>query len=270
MTDKVIDNPILNRPYDEPTRHFAFDDEGITDRIEDSRRPSSFFVPVPRLRKGTRHLELAELTADQIRLNDLVNRIREQVTRWRRAGYPRVTPTTRRLLEHWADPERENRVMFCQREAAETAIYLSEVASRDTDVWMRNTLEKSNGEHNDGLPRVALKMATGSGKTVVMAMLIAWQVLNKVAAPLDKRFTKRFLVVTPGLTIRDRLRVLLPGDPENYYRLRDLVPAELHGGLGKAQIIITNYHTFLPREKGATRGASATTKDVLRTRREIT
>jgi len=164
VADKVIDNPILNRPYEEPSRHFAFDDEGITDRVEEFRRPSSFFVPVPRPRKGARQLELAELTADQIRLNDLVNRIREQVTRWRRAGYPRVTPTTRRLLEHWADPERENRVMFCQREAAETAIYLSEVASRDTDVWMRNTLEKSNGEHNDGLPRVALKMATGAGR----------------------------------------------------------------------------------------------------------
>ncbi|MGH4016148.1 MAG: hypothetical protein ACRDSL_19935 [Pseudonocardiaceae bacterium] len=183
MPDKVIDNPILNRPYDEPGRHFAFDDEGITDRIEDVRRPSSYFVPVPTPRKGTRQLELVELTADQIRLNELVNRVRAQVTRWRQAGYPRVTPTTRRLLEHWADPERENRVLFCQREAAETAIYLTEVASRDTEVWMRNTLGEANGAHNDGLPRVALKMATGSGKTVVMAMLIAWQVLGKVAAP---------------------------------------------------------------------------------------
>ena len=129
MADKVIDNPILNRPHDEPTRHFVFDDEGITDRVEESRRLSSFFVPVPRMRKGTRHLELAELTADQIRLNDLINRIREQVTRWRRAGYPRVTPTTRRLLEHWADPERENRVLFCQREAAETCLlYTSDAA----------------------------------------------------------------------------------------------------------------------------------------------
>ena len=89
-------------------------------------------------------------------------------------------------------------MLFCQREAAETAIYLSEVAARDTDVWMRNALEEANGEHNDGLPRLALKMATGAGKTVVMAMLIAWQVLNKVAAPQDKRFTKRFLVVTPA------------------------------------------------------------------------
>ncbi len=262
----LIKHPILNRPYDEPGRHFAFDDEGITDRIEDLRRPSSYFVPVPRPRKGTRQRELTELTADQIRLNELVNRVREHVTLWRNAGYPRVTPTTRRLLEHWADSERENRVLFCQREAAETAIYLAEVASRDADVWMRNTLDEANGEHNDGLPRVALKMATGSGKTVVMAMLIAWQVLNKIEAAQDKRFTRRFLVVTPGLTIRDRLRVLLPSDPENYYRLRDLVPAELHSGLGQAQIVITNYHTFLLREAGPTRGAAAITKDLLTAR----
>ncbi len=198
MTDKVIDNPILNRPYDEPTRHFAFDDEGITDRVEESRRPSSFFVPVPRMRKGTRQLELAELTADQIRLNDLVNRIREQVTRWRRAGYPRVTPTTRRLLEHWADPERENRVLFCQREAAETAIFLAEVAGRHGYTDWRRRLAEANSEHNAGLPRVALKMATGAGKTVVMAMLIAWQTLNKFTNPQDARFTDTFLVILPA------------------------------------------------------------------------
>ena len=92
-------------------------------------------------------------------------------------------------------------------------------------------------------------MATGSGKTVVMAMLIAWQTLNKVAAPRNKLFSNRFLVVTPGITIRDRLRVLLPADPDNYYRQRDLVPADLRGGLGQAQIVITNYHAFLPRER---------------------
>ena len=75
-----------------------------------------------------------------------------------------MTPTTRRLLEHWADPQRENRVLFCQREVTETAVYLSEVASRDTDVWMRNALDEANAEHNDGLPRLALKMATGPAR----------------------------------------------------------------------------------------------------------
>lgn len=263
MADTVIDNPILNRPYDEPHRHFAFDADGITDQIVERRRPSSYFTPVPQSRKGGQQLELTEITADQIRRNDLVDRIRDHVAVWRGAGYPNVTPVSRALLEHWSDPDRENRVLFCQREAAETAIYLAEVAPRGGDVWIRNELTRANKQHNGGLNRVALKMATGSGKTVVMAMLIAWQTLNKVVAPNNKLFAKRFLVVTPGLTIRDRLRVLLPADPENYYRERDIVPAELAGGLGQAQIVITNYHAFQARELPAGKGVSRLTKQVL-------
>jgi type III restriction enzyme len=263
LADLLIKDPILNRPYDEPTRHFEFDVDGITDQVAERRRPSSYFVPVPKSRKGGQQLELTELTADQIQLNQLVNRIRERVTMWRRSSFPNVTPTTRRLLEHWSDSERENRVLFCQREAAETAIYLSEVVPRTGEVWIRNDLATTNAEYNGGLNRVALKMATGSGKTVVMAMLISWHVLNKVATPQNKLYSKRFLVVTPGLTIRDRLRVLLPSDPDNYYRLRDLVPPELRGGLGQAQIVITNYHAFLPREVAAGRVVSRLTKDVL-------
>ncbi len=263
MADTVIDNPILNRPYDEPGRHFAFDDAGITDVIVERRRPSSYFTPVPQSRKGGQQLELTEITADQIRRNDLVDRIRDHVAVWRGAGYPNVTPVSRALLEYWSDPDRDNRVLFCQREAAETAIYLAEVAPRTGDVWIRNELSRANTQHNGGLNRVALKMATGSGKTVVMAMLIAWQTLNKVAAPNNKLFAKRFLVVTPGLTIRDRLRVLLPADPENYYRLRDLVPPELAGGLGVAQLVITNYHSFQARELPAGKGVSSLTKQVL-------
>jgi type III restriction enzyme len=165
LADVVIKDPILNRPYDEPTRHFEFDVDGITDQVAERRRPSSYFVPVPKSRKGGLQLELTELTADQIQLNQLVNRVRERVTMWRRAGFPNVSPTTRRLLEHWSDPERENRVLFCQREAAETAIYLAEVAPRTGDVWIRNDLTNTNAEYNGGLNRVALKMATGSGKT---------------------------------------------------------------------------------------------------------
>ena len=105
-----------------------------------------------------------------------------------------------------------------------------------------------------------MKMATGSGKTVVMAMLIAWQALNKLANPQDARFSDTFLIVTPGITIRDRLRVLLPNDPQNYYRQRDIVPAEPLEQLGQAKILITNYHAFLPREKVA---AGKLTKAIL-------
>ena len=116
-------------------------------------------------------------------------------------------------MQHWADPDKESRVLLCQREAAETAIFLAEVAGRHGTADYRARLDPLNSDHNANLPRVALKMATGSGKTVVMAMLIAWHTLNKVHPPQDARFSQRFLVVTPGITIRDRLRVLLPSDP---------------------------------------------------------
>jgi type III restriction enzyme len=108
----------------------------------------------------------------------------------------------------------------------ETAIYLAEVAGRYGDAWIENQLREKAQDANPLLYRVAFKMATGSGKTVVMAMLIAWQVLNKLANPQDARFTDAFLIVTPGITIRDRLRVLRPNDPDNYYRQLDVIPAE--------------------------------------------
>ena len=263
VADRVIDNPIINSPYRAPSRHFRFDVDGITNEVVDERRPSSYFVPVPRPRKHYRQLDLGELTADQIELNQRVNLIRRQVGLWRQRDYPDVTPTTGRLLKYWTDPDRDNPVLFCQREAAETAIWLTESAQRTGDTWVRSELDELNREHNDGLARVALKMATGTGKTVVMAMLIAWQTLNKVARPQDARFAKRFLVVTPGLTIRDRLRVLRPEDPENYYRLRDLVPADLYEGLGQARIAITNFHSFGRRETRQGQGVARTTKDLL-------
>jgi type III restriction enzyme len=241
MPDRVIENPILNSPYREPNRHFVFDDDGITNEVAERRRSSAYFITIPKPRKhSARQLELAtEWTLDRIRENREINEVRAKVQIWRRRGYPDVTPTTRALLDYWNAPERDNPILFCQREAAETAIYLAEAAPKSGDAWIRNELDVANAEHNNGLPRIALKMATGSGKTVVMAMLIAWQTLNKVASSQDARFAKHFLVVTPGITIRDRLRVLLPEHPDNYYRLRDLVPADLYGSLYQARIVIT-------------------------------
>src|SRR5207253_10578594 len=166
---------------------------------------------------------------------------------------------SRKLMQYWSDSSRENRVLFCQREAAETAIYLAESAGRRGEPDFRTRIAEHNRIHNDSLPRVALKMATGSGKTVVMAMVIAWQTINKVFSPQDARFAKRFLVVTPGITIRDRLRVLLPEDAGNYYRERDLVPPELWVALQEAQMVITNYHAFLPRDAKEISGVAANT-----------
>ena len=148
MADRVIENPIINSPYHPPVRHFAFDNDGITDRIVSGRRESSYFVPVPRPRKRgvQQQLEFAELTADQIEPNDFVNQVRARVTRWRETGHGDVTPVTRRLLDYWTDPGRDNPVLFCQLEAAETAVYLAESAQKTGDVWIRNTLAGINEE----------------------------------------------------------------------------------------------------------------------------
>ena len=262
MSQVVIENPIINSPFDEPTRHFRFDDEGITNEVVEGRRSSSYFIPIARpKKKGAAQLQFdTDWTQDRIEENKRVNDIRHRVSLWRKGGYVGVTPTTARLIAYWTDPSREKKLFFCQVEALETAIYIAEVARKYGDAWIENAIQEANGTSNPGLPRMALKMATGSGKTVVMAMLIAWNTLNKLANTKDARFSDTFLIVTPGITIRDRLRVLLPNDPENYYRQRDIVPAHQQDQLGQAKILITNYHAFQLREKIA---AGKITKSIL-------
>jgi len=260
----VIENPIINSPFDEPQRHFHFDEEGITNQIVDSRRESCYFVPIAQPRKKSGEKQLAfdtEWTQDRIEENKMVNAIRQKVKLWREGRYTDdVTPITARLLQHWRNADRSRRLFFCQIEALETLIYITEVAKKYGDNAIENDLRAANEDANPGLFRVASKMATGSGKTVVMAMLIAWQTLNKIANPQDTRFTDSFLVCTPGITIRDRLRVLLPSDPGNYYRSLDIVPTDLMDQLGQAKIVITNFHAFLRREKVK---AGKLTKDIL-------
>ncbi|MFH1906582.1 MAG: DEAD/DEAH box helicase family protein, partial [Chloroflexota bacterium] len=263
MKQVTIENPILNSPFEEPRRHFKFTDEGITDEIVEARRVSSYFVPVPHAKKKSpKQLSFeTEWTADRVEENKDINRIRERVAIWRKGGYVGITKTTARLLEYWKRPERERKLFFCQIEALETAIWITEVAPKYGEAWVENFLREKNYQSNPLLYRIAIKMATGSGKTLVMGMLIAWQTLNKLANPQDARFSDTFLIVTPGITIRDRLRVLLPNDPNNYYRLHDLVPPELLAELGKAKMVITNFHAFKPRERVA---AGKLTKDILK------
>lgn len=249
MNQVVIENPVINSPFNLPNRHFRFTDEGITSEIVESRRRSAYFIPVPQPKKKNKQLslELDLYGLERREENHFINQIRERVANWR-GGYAGVTSTTRRLLEYWQDEEREKKLFFCQIEALETAVYITEAASKLGDHFITNELRNRNSEANPLLYRMAYKMATGSGKTVVMAMIIAWQALNKFANPQDNRFSDAFLIVAPGITIRDRLRVLLPSDPENYYRQRDILPSEMLSQLGKAKVVITNYHAFQCRE----------------------
>ena len=263
MTARFFDGPILNSPYEYPARHWELDGTGQpTDRSVERRREVSFISPIPAARKH-KNAQL-ELVADdrarqlatgnrQYKLVETIASIRRQVDSWRTLPEAqwRVTPETARLLRHWRCHRfNEIRPFFCQVEAAETAIWLTEVAPTPGTAGRAflKELERANEDANPGLSRLALKMATGAGKTTVMAMLIAWQTINAVRRPGSRRFTRGFLIVTPGITIKDRLRVLQPNDPDSYYRERELVPHDMLGDLDRAKIVITNYHAFKQRE----------------------
>ena len=179
--------------------------------------------------------------------------MRLHVETWRNlpASQWQVTPETARLLHHWRHhPFSGIRPFFCQVEAVETAIWLSEVAAHTvTGRKVLDYLKQASRGAGTDLGRVALKLATGAGKTAVMAMLIVWQTVNAVRRPGSKTFTRGVLVVTPGLTVKDRLRVLQPSDPDSYYASRELVPADMLYDVQKAVVIITNYHAF-PAARG--------------------
>jgi len=249
MPPVVIENPILNSPFAEPTRYYEFDDDGITDRVATGRRPSSYFIPIAQPKKKSKQPTLdPSWTADQKKENDNVNYVRSRVRAWRGLAYPGITSTTRGLLDYWTRDGRERRLYFCQIEALETVIFLAEAAEGCGDGNILTRLHDDNTAAGTTLFRQACKMATGTGKTILMGMIVAWQTLNKVAAPRSQKFTELFLVVAPGITIRDRLRVLLPSDPANVYRDLDLVPPEQISALGTARVVITNFHAFKLKE----------------------
>lgn len=262
MEQALIDNPILNSPFHEPARHFAFDDRGvITGDIKKGRRRSLYFTPIPGTKKKAGSVpQLFDDTAERVEENKLINEVRDRVSVWRARGYPGITHTTRRLLDHWNQiDDRDRPLFFCQREAIETAIYLTE-ANEPQRQHIQNQLAQYANSVNDGLFRVAHKMATGSGKTVVMSLIVIWQTLNKARQPQDSRFTDQFLVVSPGITIKDRLRVLSPSDPDNYYDGLDLVPHGLRNDLNRATVHVINYHQLMLREK---QSAPAATRKIL-------
>ena len=166
----VIENPVINSPFRHPDRHFRFDEEGITSDVAKSRRPSSYFVPIPSARKrGGQQTFETEWTSDRLEQNPTINRIRERVGLWRQGGHQGVTPTTRRLFMYWTEPERERPLFFCQIEAVETAIYITEAAAKFGDDWIVNLLRDESDLHNPGLFRVAHKMAGRTGGSVAVS-----------------------------------------------------------------------------------------------------
>jgi type III restriction enzyme len=261
VSHQFFEKPILNSPYEIPAQHWELDKSGQpTNQLTKSRRPAEFISPIPKPRK--RKFNQGELLAEQDISNNsqtyatslFINSVREKVSEWRKIVNPekwQVSPETARLLQHWRHYDFHGvRPFFCQLEAVETAIWLAEVAPLSKQG--QNFIEQITTANKDANPeiwRVALKLATGAGKTTVMAMLIAWQTINAARHRSSKKFTHGFLVVTPGITIKDRLQILQPNHPDNYYSNRELVPSDMLGDIARAKIVITNYHAFKLRER---------------------
>lgn len=219
---------IINSPYERPT-HYWRDDRGSL-ILTEGRRPAGY--EIFDTRNNTRRYEPLEL----------VNNIRERVDSWRQAYYPGITTVTRELLEHWHNRNaRDYPFYFCQLEAIETLIW-----------WIEALPEYKQGVFIPGdsgpWERLCNKMATGSGKTLVMAMIITWQVLNALTyQKRNKHFSRAIFIIAPGLTVRERLQVLMPGHVNNVYDEFSLCPNDAaRQKLNQAELLIENWHTLLP------------------------
>jgi len=265
LSNLFFEKPILNSPYEHPARYWELDPQGQpTQKIIERRRAAEFITPIPKPKKRKTSEYQQQMvfdeglgvsnTVQQYDPTPIINELRRRVEQWRNIPHSSdwgVTPETARLLQHWRHhPFSSVRPFFCQVEAVETTIWLTEVAPHVKEgKGFLDHLVNANHDANPELIRLALKLATGAGKTTVMAMLIAWQTINAVRRPQSRKFTRGFLVVAPGLTIRDRLRVLQPNDPDSYYASRELVPSDLLDDIHRAKIVITNYHAFKLRER---------------------
>lgn len=231
MARTTIDRLIINSPYEEPKYHWHYDRQTRTFELVEGRRPAGYVVATP----GSKSFDDPGIFVEI----PLVNQIRPRVKAWREAGYPGVTTITRRLLEYWHDPEEfdRRRFFFCQLEAAETLIWLTEAPPAE-----RVGIEIP-GDGGAFLRRCC-KMATGTGKTIVMAMVIAWHILNKVANPQDARFSKNVLVIAPGLTVKQRLAVLEPAAEGNYYEVFSIVPPAFLDKLRQGKVLVRNWHAL--------------------------
>jgi len=231
MPRATIDRLIVNSPYAEPARHWRYDHATRLFDLVDGRRPAGYVKASERSKAFDDPGVFVEIP--------LVNQIRPRVAEWRAAGYPGASGITRRLLEYWNDPEEygSRRFFFCQLEAIETLIWLAEGPAGER---VGIALPGDGG----AFARQCCKMATGSGKTIVMAMAIAWHVLNKVTYPQDTRFARNVLVVAPGLTVRSRLAVLEPSAEGNYYDAFRIVPSGLLDKLRQGKVLVRNWHAL--------------------------
>ncbi len=261
-----VEKPILCSPFVEPDAHWEYDPVTGAAVRQPGRRPARYWYKTKEQARGQGALDLFERQGDL----DLVNRLRHDVRRWRESGYERATRVTKELLRYWAREDRPRRLFFCQIEAVETIIYLNEIrdlgqnGKRGQPRFRPQLADEEFGQfldlpHEPGLSpltRYGCKMATGSGKTVVMAMLIAWAFCNRGAVSSDARFPRGVLVCCPNLTVKERLQVLRPDDADNYYAAFDIVPSRLRPLLQMGKVLVTNWHLFAPESQHSEGGKS--------------
>lgn len=256
-----VERPILCSPYEAPSLHWQYDRAtGEASRMA-GRRPARYWYKTKDQAAGQLTLELAEGQDDLIR----VNQLRSDVQRWRESGWEGATPVTKELLRHWRSKDRARRLFFCQLEAVETVIYLSEILQSGRRprfkpefpfVDLAKLVDTPANPDLLPLTRYGCKMATGSGKTVVMAMLIAWSFCNRGRTPGDDRFAGGVLVCCPNLTVNERLQVLRPERPDNYYAAFDIVPAKLRPLMQNGRVLVLNWHKFAPESEHVESGKS--------------
>ena len=227
-----IDQLIINSPFEEPKQHWKQDKTKHQFFIKEGRREAGYVIP-SQSKKRNEEGSFIELP--------LANQIRPRVKKWRTAGYPGVTGISKRLLEFWREDKADGRdyeFFFCQLEAIETLVWLKEAPANER---VGISIEGDGGEFE----RLCCKMATGTGKTYVMAMAIAWQVLNKVIYPQDASFAKNVFIVAPNLTVKSRLGVLNLDTVDNYYEQNKIVPYDLLPKLRQGRVLIENWHTLM-------------------------
>jgi len=261
-------NPILCSPYVEPSRHWIYDlDTGLAEEA-DGRRPAGYYFKTNRQRGAQVTLPgMAEENWDEL---SEVNNIRDDVRRWRKSNYEGATNITKELLAYWTRDDRPRRLFFCQIEAVETIIYLNEIRGTGADGLRRKPRfnpkfldidfeilrDIPNEAHGRPLIRYCCKMATGSGKTVAMAMLISWAFCNRGQVQSDERFPKSVVVACPNLTVKERLQVLRPDIEGNFYTAFDMIPSRLRPHLNAGRVMVTNWHAFAPESEHVEGGKS--------------
>jgi len=258
-----VDNPIICNPYEEPTQHWVYDTvTGEAEKLR-RRRPASYWYKTKKV--GTEQQQFSFIAEEQRDDLPLINALRKDVAHWRKLKYEGATTVTKELLRFWAREDRWRRLFFCQMEAIETIIYLAEIRMggkkpRFTPAFTGEDLEKLVDTPSDAglipLTRFGCKMATGAGKTVVMAMLIAWAFCNRGKVSSDERFPSAVLVVCPNLTIKERLQVLRPDNKDNYYAEFDLVPTTMRPLMQSGKVLVTNWHQFAPESEHVEGGKS--------------